>query len=60
MKKIVIAAALALSATPAAAQYQMTHYLVAQWFENGNQMCRYDNGTVLNMGHRLCPLSIKG
>jgi Spy/CpxP family protein refolding chaperone len=60
MKKLVIAAALALSATSAAAQYQMTYYLVAQWYENGNQMCRYGNGTVLNMGYRTCPLSIKG
>lgn len=60
MKKIVIAAALALTATSAAAQYQMTYYLVAQWFENGNQFCRYGNGTVLNVGVRTCPLSIKG
>jgi len=60
MKKIVIAAALALTAVPAAAQYQMTHYLVAQWFENGNNFCRYSNGTVLNVGVRICPLSIKG
>jgi hypothetical protein len=59
MKKIVIAAALALTATPVAAQY-MTYYLTAQWYENGQQMCKYGNGTVLNMGHRLCPLSIKG
>ena len=60
MKKLIIAAALALSATPAAAQYQMTYYLIAQWFENGNQFCRYSNGTVLNVGYRICPLSIKG
>jgi hypothetical protein len=60
MKKLIIAASMALTATSAAAQYQMTHYLVAQWYENGNQMCRYDNGTVLNMGYRICPLSIKG
>ena len=59
MKKIVVAAALALTAAPVAAQY-MTYYLTAQWYENGQQMCRYGNGTVLNMGHRLCPLSIKG
>jgi hypothetical protein len=38
----------------------MTYYLTAQWYENGQQMCRYGNGTVLNMGYRLCPLSIKG
>ena len=60
MKKLIIAAALAFTATAAAAQYQMTYYLVAQWFENGNQMCRYDNGTVLNVGYRVCPLKIEG
>ena len=59
MKKIVIATALALTATPVVAQ-QMTYYLTAQWYENGQQMCKYGNGTVLNMGYRLCPLSIKG
>lgn len=58
MKKVIIAVALAAVATPAAAQ--MTHYLVAQWFANGSQMCRYSNGTVLNMGARICPLSIRG
>ncbi len=39
--------------------YAMTHFLVAQWYENGDQMCKYDNGTVLNMGYKLCPLSIE-
>jgi hypothetical protein len=58
MKKLVIAAVLAATATPAMAQ--MTHYLVSQWFERGSQMCRYSNGTVLNVGARICPLSIKG
>lgn len=41
------------------AQAQMLSFLVSQWFENGNQMCKYDNGTVLNMGARICPLSIR-
>jgi hypothetical protein len=59
MKKIVIAAALALSATPAAAQY-MTYFLTSQWVHNGNRFCRYGNGTVLNVGYSICPLSIKG
>jgi hypothetical protein len=59
MKKIVIAAALALTATPAAAQY-MTYYLTAQWVEGVNRFCRYGNGTVLNVGVQICPLSIKG
>lgn len=59
MKKIIIAAALALTATPVAAQY-MTYYLVAQWVESGNRFCRYGNGTVLNVGYQICPLSIRG
>ena len=59
MKKIVIAAALALTATPVAAQY-MTYFLTAQWVEGGNRFCRYGNGTVLNVGYQICPLSIKG
>jgi hypothetical protein len=59
MKKIVIAAALALTATPVVAQ-QMTYYLTAQWVEGVNRFCRYGNGTVLNVGVQICPLSIKG
>lgn len=38
----------------------MTAFLVAQWYENGNQMCRYSNGAVLNRGSSVCPLSIQG
>lgn len=59
MKKIIIAAALALTTTPVVAQ-SMIYYLVAEWYENGNHFCRYSNGTVLNVGYRVCPLSIKG
>ena len=29
-------------------------------FSNGNQMCQYGNGTVLNIGVGICPLSIQG
>jgi len=60
VSKVAALAAIILAATPAAAQYQMTYYLVAQWFENGSHFCRYGNGTVLNVGARVCPLSIKG
>jgi len=58
MKKalITLSAAIGLG-TPA---YAMTYYLVAQWLEGGNRMCKYGNGTVLNMGISLCPLSIPG
>jgi hypothetical protein len=40
--------------------FAMTYYLTAQWYENGNQMCKYSNGTVLNMGAKVCPLNIQG
>ena len=33
------------------------HYLSSQWYDGGNTMCRYDDGTVLNMGSNICPLS---
>jgi hypothetical protein len=59
MKKLVIAAVLALTATPVAAQ-GMTHFLTAQWLDNGNRFCRYSNGTVLNVGFSVCPMSIRG
>lgn len=63
MKKLIVSAALAvtMAAAPAAAQYSMTYYLTDQWVnQNGNRMCQYGNGTVLNVGYRVCPLSIKG
>jgi hypothetical protein len=56
MKKIALTACLLL-ALPA--QAQLLSFLVSQWIENGNQMCKYDNGTVLNVGARVCPLSIR-
>ena len=53
---LVIVALLALAG---ASQAQVVRsFLTSQWFENGSQMCRYDNGTVLNVGMRICPLSI--
>jgi len=57
MKKPIIAATIPLaSATPA---YALSSFLVAQWYDNGNYFCRYDNGAVMNVGYRLCPLKIK-
>lgn len=59
MKKIIIAAALAMTAASPA--YAMTYYLTSQWLSStGNRMCAYGNGTVLNVGYRICPLSIQG
>ena len=33
--------------------------LVAQWVDGGERYCRYDNGTVINVGVSLCPLTIR-
>lgn len=58
MKKLIIAAVITVTAaTPALA---LASYLVAEWYANGNHFCRYDNGTVLNVGYRICPLKIEG
>jgi hypothetical protein len=59
MNKYLLAAALALAAAPAVAQY-MTYYLTAQWVDRGQRFCRYSNGTVLNVGYSICPMSIQG
>lgn len=56
MKSIVLAAVLLSVASTADAQRR--RFLVAQWVENGNQMCKYDDGTVLNMRGRMCRVSI--
>ncbi len=57
MKPLILAAVIAATfATPA---HALRHYLVAQWSENGNNFCRYANGTVLNVRYRICPLSIE-
>ena len=59
MKKLIIAIVLAATATPALAQ-GMTYFLVSQWYDRGNLFCKYQNGTVLNIGVGVCPLSIRG
>lgn len=58
MKNILIATAASLcaAATPAMA---MTYFLESSWIERGDTMCKYGNGTVLNVGVRVCPLSIE-
>lgn len=55
-KPLAIAAALiALAATTPA---EARAVLMKSWFQNGNQMCQYSDGTVLNMGGKSCPTSI--
>lgn len=55
MRLVAIAALAALHIAALAAPKS---FLVAQWYEKGSQMCKYDNGTVLNVGMSTCPLSI--
>lgn len=58
MKKLIVGLALVTAlASPA---YAMTYFLTGQWMNGANRMCAYGNGTVLNVGIRLCPLSIQG
>lgn len=56
MKQIVLAAFVAVSFATAANASGAR--LVREWIEKGQQMCQYDNGTVLNVGGRRCPTSI--
>lgn len=61
MKKTIIAAiALAAAVLASSPAMAMTYYLTSQWLEGGNRFCMYGNGTVLNVGYRICPLSIQG
>jgi hypothetical protein len=55
-----IAAVLFFAAYIGGAQAHMTYYLVKEWYESGSHMCKYGNGTVLNVGYKICPLSIDG
>lgn len=58
IKKIAYALAIATAVLSAAPAYAMTHFLTAQWYDGGSHFCRYDDGTVLNVGYHICPLSI--
>ena len=58
MKKLIFGALISVSLISPA--YAMKYFLTKQWFSNGNQKCEYGNGTVLNMGVKVCPLSIEG
>lgn len=55
---MIFAGALLVAAAPA---HALTYYLTDQWLSaNGSRMCQYGNGTILNVGYRLCPMSIEG
>jgi hypothetical protein len=58
-KMLTVAGALFVAAAPADAA--MRFFLKDQWINSyGQRMCQYGNGTVLNVGARVCPLSIEG
>lgn len=57
MKKAAVVLLLALAAGSASA---MTYFLKEQWVRGADRFCKYGNGTVLNVGVSLCPMSIEG
>ena len=59
---MLIVAGITIMAIASAAQAQNhEYYLVTQWVgDYGQRFCKYSNGTVLNVGVRVCPTSIKG
>lgn len=54
MKKLIFISALLFSTS----SFAMMHFLVTEWYASGDHFCKYDNGTVLNVGINICPLSI--
>lgn len=57
MKRLCI---LLLAAAPIMAM-AMTYYLESEWTDKtGARMCKYSNGTTLNVGYKTCPRSIQG
>jgi len=60
MRRLIITAALAAAAIASPA-YAMTYFLTGEWYNSmGQHMCQYGNGTVLNVGINICPMSIVG
>lgn len=60
MKKIITALTLAAAVLAGTPAYAMSYYLVNQWLGSSGTMCEYSNGTILNVGARMCPLRIEG
>jgi hypothetical protein len=54
MKILLLATLLA----PPLSAMAMQHFLTADWYENGNHFCKYDDGSVMNVGVNVCTLSI--
>lgn len=57
MKKLILLVAMM---SFSASAFAMTYFLTRDWYQGGNHMCEYGNGTVLNVGVNVCPLSIQG
>jgi hypothetical protein len=52
-------ALIAVMMLPLVAQ-AMTYFLTDQWLDGSNRMCKYSNGTILNVGAKVCPTKIEG
>ena len=56
MKKWILVL-MVLAAGPAMA---IAYYLESSWTnKSGDTMCKYSDGTVLNMGYKTCPTKIE-
>lgn len=61
MKKILLLITLAMGFSSFSSASSMMSFLEKEWIsKNGDQMCKYENGTVLNVGSSICPLSVGG
>lgn len=58
MRTLILSLAFSAAFTAASPAYAVSAYLMSTWFDGGNQMCKYSDGTVLNVGSRICPLRI--
>lgn len=38
--------------------FGIRYFLVAEWFEGIGHFCKYSDGSIINVGTNLCPLSI--
>lgn len=57
MRKLIL---LVLLMSFSASAFAMIYFLTREWYQGSDHMCAYTNGTVLNIGVGVCPLSIQG
>jgi hypothetical protein len=57
MRRVAIAISALALATAAGAQQK---HLIGEGYANGSLLCKYDDGSVLNVGYPPCPVTIGG